>query len=66
MVDVYRHVLESCDHESLYRLPHFGMPGHTLHKSTEVEDKRCSRAFPYICMQPLPFLPPAKVSRKGE
>jgi hypothetical protein len=66
MVDVYRDVLENAEYTFLYKYPHYGVAGHTLHKKVKVKDEGTSHAFPYSCMQPLPFLPPAKVSRKGE
>jgi hypothetical protein len=66
MVDVYRGVLEKCDNLSLRKFPHYGVPGHNLHEGVQVEVEDCSRDFPYNCMQPLPLLPPSKVSSKGE
>jgi hypothetical protein len=66
MVDVYRGVLEKCDSVSLYRFPHYGVPGHNLHEKVDAEDKDGPRVFPYNCMLPLPLLPPSKVSSKGE
>jgi len=66
MVDVYRGVLEKCDNLSLSKFPHYGVPGHNLHETVDVEDEEVSRVFPYNCMQPLPLLPPSKVSSKGE
>jgi len=66
MVDVYRGVLEKCDSLSLHRFPHYGVPGHNLHEKVDAEDKDGSRVFPYNCLQPLPLLPPSKVSSKGE
>jgi len=66
MVDVYRGVLEKCDSLSLRIFPHYGVPGHNLHEKVDVEVADGSRVFPYNCMQPLPLLPPSKVSRKGE
>lgn len=66
MVDLYRDVLKKCDYVSLHKFPHYGMPGHILHNNIEVEHEGSLRAFPFNCMHPLPFLPPAKVSRKGD
>jgi hypothetical protein len=65
MVDVYQGVLEKCDSLLLSRFPHYGVPGHNLHEKVVVEDDG-SRDFPYNCMQPLPLLPPSKVSSEGE
>jgi hypothetical protein len=66
MVDVYRGVLGKCDNLLLRAFPHYGVPGHNLHERLEVEVEDGSRDFPYSCMQPLPLLPPSKVSSKGE
>lgn len=66
MVDVYRGVLGKCDGVSLRKFPHYVVPGHNLHEKLDVEDEDGSRDFPYNCMQPLPLLPPSKVSSKGE
>lgn len=66
MVDVYRNVVEKCDFVSLYKFPHYGVPGHNLHNQIEIEYECSSRDLPYNCMQPLPLLPPAKVSNRGE
>jgi len=59
-------VLGKCDYVSLYKYPHYGVPGHNLHDKIEVEYEDSSHGFPYNCMQPLPLLPPAKVSKRGE
>jgi hypothetical protein len=66
MVDVYRNVLEKCDVVSLCKFPHYGVPGHNLHNQIEIEYECNSDEFPYSCMQPLPLLPPAKGSNRGE
>lgn len=66
MVDIYRNVLEKCDTVSLYKFSHYGVPGHNLHNQIDIEYECSSHDFPYNCMQPLPFLPPAKVSNRGE
>lgn len=66
MVDVYRDVLEKWGISPLRKFPHYVMPGHNLHEKVDVEDEDGSRVFPYNCLQPLPLLPPSKVSSKGE
>lgn len=66
MVDVYRNVLEKCGLVSLYKFPHYGVPGHNLHNEIDIEYECSSYYFPYNCMQPLPLLLPAKGSNRGE